>query len=277
MTQFDVIIVSNASNKGNKEVTDKCITSLLESQKDGFVFNPIIVEQNKSVEYDNALTLHYDFDFNYNKCLNHGLSHSVAKFKGLCNNDVIFHQNWHQGIYKALTRGLGSVSPYCPNTHKKLFKSGDKVLIGYTIGHHLAGWAIFLTDETLNAIGLINEGVDFWYSDNIYAEQLKYHGIKHGIVCNSFVTHIGSVTLKQNNSLFIRDKTIGQRRRYEEQRRAIENRSIEKFFKKRVKPEEKRDEFNHGEEVVVELKKEKDGKKKKSYLPIRRNLQARQT
>lgn len=275
MIEFDIIIVSNASNKGNKGVTDKCISSLLESQKDGFVFKPIIVEQNKSVEYDNALTLHYDFDFNYNKCLNYGLSHSVAKFKGLCNNDIIFHENWHRGIYKALIKGFGSVSPYCPNTHKKLFKSGDKVLIGYTIGHHLAGWAIFLTDETLERIGIINEGVDFWYSDNIYGEQLKYHGIKHGIVCNSFVTHIGSVTLKQNNSLFVRDKTVGQRKKYEQQRRAIETRKMEKFFSKKAKIKEDRDGFTHGEETFVELKKESNGKKEKNYLPIRRNLQAR--
>lgn len=230
MIQFDIILVSNAIDDGIRIVTQNCIDSIKNTEKDGHVFNVIVVEQNKKTSYKNAKTVHYDFEFNYNRCLNLGLSHSVKKYKGVCNNDLIFHENWQYGIVNALNGHVGSASPYCPKAHGNSIPADDKVLVGYQIASRLTGWAIFFTDETLSKIGRINEGVSFWFSDDIYAEQLKFHGIKHGLVCNSFVTHLGSLTLNQLNANTSKAFTVGQKKNFEKERRKIQNMRIERLY-----------------------------------------------
>lgn len=194
---FDIIIVSDAYNNSNKTVTEECVKSLLLNKLDAVEQKIIVVEKQETVNYENTLTLHYDFDFNYNKCLNYGLQESNAEFICLANNDLIFHKDWQAGIIIGFSYGVGSLSPYCIRHHKNMFQMDSKIHTGYRTEHELAGWCICLTRETLNSIGKLNEAVSFWYSDNIYAEQLKRENIKHGIVCNSFVTHLLSHTLNQ--------------------------------------------------------------------------------
>lgn len=260
MITFDLVIVSNASTLENKDVTQRCIDSILDTEEDGYKFNPIIVEQNPKVAFEDALTIHYDFDFNYNKCLNEGLKHSSAKYKGLCNNDLVFHYKWFEGVVDSLESGFGSVSPYCVNSHSGRYDIANTCISGYSIGGQMAGWCIFLTDETLSKIGKLNEGVAFWYSDNIYAEQLKYHKIKHGIVCNSFVTHIGSHTLNQVSRLARRSITVEQKKQFEAQRNQI--------WKGKVVPVYSRNAMNvNGERNVkkaIRVKKEKEHVQPKS-------------
>jgi hypothetical protein len=62
----------------------------------------------------------------------------------------------------------------------------------------------------------LNEGVSFWYSDNIYGEQIKHAGVKHALVCSSFVTHLGSSTLRA-----VRDPKM-KRRLTTEQKKSFE-------------------------------------------------------
>lgn len=267
MIQFDIIIISYASTEENRLVTKDCIDSILKTDNDNYYFNIIVVEQNKNVEYEDAMTLHYDFDFNYNKCLNYGLSHSMAKYKGLCNNDLIFHDDWADGIVFALDNGFGSASPFCLKTHIKWKEPENTVIGGYRIDRHVAGWCIFLTDETLSKIGKLNDGVSFWFSDNIYAEQLKREGIKHGLVCNSFVTHLGSNTLNQTNKREYYNITVGQKKKFEKEKAAVwgwgakENTYVEETpnatWRKRKK--------NKNKFVELNLKKS-DGKKEKSII-----------
>lgn len=256
MITFDIIIVSNASTLENKDVTQRCIDSILDTEEEGYKFNIIVVEQNPKVSFNDALTIHYDFDFNYNKCLNEGLKHSSAKYKGLCNNDLIFHYKWFEGVVDSLESGFGSVSPYCVNTHTGRYDIANVCISGYNTGSQMAGWCIFLTDETLSKIGKLNEGVSFWYSDNIYAEQLKYHKVKHGLVCNSFVTHIGSHTLKQVNKVMYRDITISQKKQFEAQRNQI--------WKGVVKPVYERNKLN-----VNDDRKVVKGNSRKKEIAIR--------
>lgn len=50
--------------------------------------------------------------------------------------------------------------------------------------------------ETIQKIGQLDESMEFWYSDNVYADQLKANGLRHGLFCNIQVDHLGSKTLK---------------------------------------------------------------------------------
>lgn len=211
---FDIVIVSDGSNKRNINMTKNCIESILISSH--FDNKIIVVEKNDNIKYDNVVNLHYDFDFNYNKCLNYGIDNTTSDYICLANNDLIFQTDWDKNIIKALLYCVGSASPYCMKSHNKLFDMGENVVVGNRIGKEMAGWCICLKRSTLEAIGgKLNESVNFWYSDDIYVEQLKKAGIKHGLVCNSFVTHLGSKTLSQKS---YRDKhfmTRGQKQKFE--------------------------------------------------------------
>lgn len=220
MVDFDFIIISNALTEEHKMFTENCIKSILDTAD---IYSPhiIVVEQNNNTEYENTLTLHYDFEFNYNHCLNYGLKHSISPYKALCNNDLIFHEEWCEDVLKGFKLGFGSLSPYCLNSHSDKFETGKKIITGSRVGHELAGWCIFLTDRTLNKIGHINDKVKFWYSDNIYVEQLSSNEIKHGLVCSSFVTHLGSKTLNMLRPKRRVAMTKGQKKTFEYERDMI--------------------------------------------------------
>ena len=49
----------------------------------------------------------------------------------------------------------------------------------------------------MDRIGGFDYPVNFWYSDNVYAEQLKAAGIKHALVGNSIVRHLESQSLRK--------------------------------------------------------------------------------
>lgn len=220
MVNFDFIIVSNSMTDEFFQMTKNCIDSIYDTAN---LYMPtvIVVEQNKNVTHDKAITVHYDFEFNYNKCLNLGLKYSASKYKALCNNDLIFQENWCQDILAGFKMGFGSLSSYCLNSHKKKFPIGNHIISGLRVEYELAGWCFFITDETLKSIGKLDEGVVFWYSDNIYAEQLSLKGIKHGLVCSSFVTHIESQTLARIHGVKKKELTTAQQKNFYERRNMI--------------------------------------------------------
>lgn len=141
-------------------------------------------------------TLYYDFEFNYNKCLNLGLSACKNKYIAFCNNDLYFESNWARNATVAMKKGgYLSASP----TNKHVFAG---VREGYTIGKTLLGWCIITDRRVFDYIGQFDEPVTFWYSDNVYGDQLQRAGIKHILVGNSRVRHLGqgSLTLRKINN-----------------------------------------------------------------------------
>ena len=191
-------------------LTVNAIDSLHKS--DDFKFNAIIMEQTE-VRYDNAITVNYKFDFNYNKCLNEGAKHGNAEYIVFCNNDLIFTKGWFDSLLDVFEMGYKSLCPaekrHCRDNNIKL---GNHLIEGYEIRQQLFGWCIATTREMIESIGGFDEGVMFWFSDTIYADQLKYHNIKHALVCNSFVEHKESATLK---TVPQKDLTWGQKNKYE--------------------------------------------------------------
>jgi hypothetical protein len=45
----------------------------------------------------------------------------------------------------------------------------------------------------------LDEAYEFWYSDNVHAEQLKRAGIEHYLICAVQVNHITSQTLNKTD------------------------------------------------------------------------------
>ena len=131
--------------------------------------------------------LYYDFKFNYNKCLNLGFSVCKSKYVAFCNNDLRFLENWAKN---AVAAGYLSVSPSSRHTF-------NGVLEGYVVGKHVLGWCIIVDRVVMEEIGGFDTPVNFWFSDDVYAEQLKAAGIKHALVGNSRVNHLTSRSLRK--------------------------------------------------------------------------------
>lgn len=195
---YDLIIVSKSSTKRLQQVTQQTIDS---ARKDCDL-NVIIIETSGlQVEYNCVdIYVQYTGQFNYNRALNQGLQYAKGDIHILANNDLIFHPGWSEIGELMILNGFGSASALSQEPRQRGFKRGDYIYEGYNIGTHLCGWCIFVTRETINKIGKLDESFDFWYSDNVYAEQLKKAGIRHGLFCNAQVDHITSVTLKTLSS-----------------------------------------------------------------------------
>lgn len=206
-------IVSNGINE-LKDVTEMCIKSIIKTTN-----NPkIVVSEKQNIDYDNTITIRQLDEFNYNRELNRCIELLDTDIYVLCNNDIIFTTDWHRDIIIALTSSYGSASPLCRILHKnRLFQ--DRFIDGYQIRYHIAGWCICVSRETMKKINKLNESVKFWFSDNIYADQLKMAGIRHCLCTCSVVNHIESATLRQLDKRNIQDYTIGQYNEYKQNTR----------------------------------------------------------
>ena len=207
---MDIILVSNGRNQYLRTLTQHTIdTCVMSSSLVNFHF--IVVEQVNRVVYriPNTTTIHYDFEFNYNRCLNLGLKYSTSKYVALCNNDLDFRPYWAENIITSMGDTYLSASP-------SRYGRRQGVVEGYEIAKHINGWCIVINRKLLDYIGKLDEGVKFWYSDDIYADQLKTKGIKHILVNHSLVRHLGSRTLRTGRG---KDLMHAQRKNYIEARK----------------------------------------------------------
>jgi len=199
---IDVIIISATLNDIIKEMTQNAINTC-----GGNVY--IVETHDKDVKYSNCKMLYFIKDnFSYNKAVNFGISKTKSEYVGFFNNDVIFHDGWITEIIGQMKKyNVFSASPFCKLSHQK---TSEEVVKGYEVRKHIAGWGIVVNREVLKQIGKINEDVDFWRSDYVYAEQLKQNNIEHMLCCNSFVTHMdgGSKTLSISKNK--KELTLGQ-------------------------------------------------------------------
>lgn len=196
----DLIIVSDATTEDGLKLTNDCIST---SRLDNTSLNIIVIERNNNIIYDDVKTIHYDFEFNYNACLNLGIKNSNSEFIAVANNDLIFHENWAKNIISFFKDDdlLMSACSLCGLLH-----GSDKIsnsilygteMISETSFPQLCGWFIFQRRKIYDTIGYWDEDFKFWYCDDDYREKLKKYNIKHGLVFSSRVDHLGSRTLNK--------------------------------------------------------------------------------
>ena len=192
--KYDLIIVACSSTPRLIQTTKNCINSAREDNAD---LNIIVVETYDVIyEYENCTIIHYTEKFNYNHALNLGIEQAEGDVFILANNDIVFHQGWSQIGELMIVNSFDSASALSSDVRQRGFVRGDYIYPGYEIGLQLAGWCIFVTRKCIETIGKLDESFEFWYADNMYAEQLKKHNLKHGLFCNVFVDHLISVTIK---------------------------------------------------------------------------------
>lgn len=181
-----VLILSNTANAEYYNMLENCIDSIGK-------YKIIVVETNTKLK-DKQIPLSSkckfifpEEDFNYNRFLNIGISHiSDDKFI-ISNNDVLYHNNCIEVLEKALDE-FDSVSPFDYNNPKHTY--GFEA-IGYNIGEQLTGCCIGLTRKTYDTVGKFDEKFSFWYQDNDYADQLRRHNLKHALIKDAKITHVG--------------------------------------------------------------------------------------
>lgn len=208
---YDLIIVTQS--RGNLiQVTQNCIDS---ARIDGAELNIIVVETGNPYKYNVDKIVEYNGEFNYNRALNLGLKYIKNEIHILANNDLIFHPGWSKIGELMKLNGYHSAS-VIDKSHK--FIKGDFIYEGYDVEQTLTGWCIFLDDYCLEQIGKLDESVSFWYSDNLYALQLKKAGIKHGLFANCEVDHVLSQTLRKQSRVKLKEYQIGQLQKFNQRK-----------------------------------------------------------
>ncbi len=192
--KYDLIIVAKSSSKDLIQVTQNCINS---ARADGADMNVIVVETSGCVvKYDGVdQVVSYEGDFIYNRALNLGLKYAEGDIHILANNDLIFLPGWSKIGDIMIANNLDSASALSEDPRQKYLLRGEYIYPYNEIGKFLTGWCIFVTRECIKKIGSLDESFNFWYSDNVYGDQLIKAGLTHGLVCNVQVNHITSATL----------------------------------------------------------------------------------
>jgi GT2 family glycosyltransferase len=203
---LDILILSYAKNDYLKNLTLQTINTLLASEdKKKISFNILVIESNKQLQsynYPNSTTIYPKQSFGFNKYINIGLKKTHNKYVCICNNDLIFHQNWATEILNAFNSDpqLYSASPYCNNNQgTRGIKSNSGIHYGYRLFKEISGWCIVIKRETFDIIGKPDNNIKFWYSDNDYANLLEKHHLKHALVSSSLVDHLDSQTISSED------------------------------------------------------------------------------
>jgi len=204
-----IIILSRTSTQVEFELTTNCINSLLSSEKgEKITFEILLIESNQHylsdgfVYPDTVQVLVPDEPFNFHAFLNIGIGKSSGSVIALCNNDLIFHQQWMSHILtiKKQHPSIKSFSPRDTNnpytTTKPFNNRHTDFVLGYDVRSHIAGWCIVVDRSIFETIGLLDTTFEFYYADDDYAMTLRKHHLKHALVLNSHVTHVGGFTSK---------------------------------------------------------------------------------
>jgi len=201
---YDLIIVSQSVGD-LIQVTKNCINS---ARQDKTELNVIVIETGQPYKYDADKIIEYNGQFNYNRALNMGLKYAKNDIHILANNDLIFQTGWSK--IGDLMKANDYHSASCISGHLTQFKRGDLVYEGYHVGYIFTGWCLFLDNYVLERIGKLDEAVSFWFSDNLYAAQLKAAGIRHGLFTNCQIDHMASQTLNKQPSRLQRQYQMGE-------------------------------------------------------------------
>lgn len=227
--QVDVVIISYAKDDKLKRVTMDGIESLIASENN-IQFNIVVVESNLFTSYDHyphTRTIHpcAQNPFNYNASLNIGAKEGKSPYVFLANNDLTYEKGWATEILKQMSLNpmISSASPLCPQTQNINDWNSFSAYEGCVVRRQFAGWAFMIKREALEKIGYIDEGVDFWYSDNLTLDQYKYYGIKHFLITNSVVHHhdknLGTTGVSVLDDKKKDEFTVGQYNKYLNARR----------------------------------------------------------
>ncbi len=187
---IDIIIISEAKTPQLIEITKTAINSAMMASI-GMKTRIIVVERGNET-YDNAITLRYNGDLNYNRMANFAIMRASARSIIVANNDVEFTKDSIKTLYESKPL---VVSPVDPNNNLQKHIRG--IEFGTITSKHLSGWCFLIRRSVWEHIGGFNEEFPFWYCDDMIIEQLKAIGVTPAICGDAIVHHKVSATLHQ--------------------------------------------------------------------------------
>ncbi len=184
----DVVFLSKASTPELQAMCqtaiDTCITGAGSHQ-----VNVIVIEQT-TARYRDAITIHETAPFNYNAFANKGARTGRAPWIMVANSDLDFKPGWLDGL---LAAGHDLVSPVDTNEGRQRRLTSNEV--GVQCGQHLSGWCFMIARSLWEKIGGLDEDFRFWCADNSLIEQVVAVGVKPMVVPAAKVTHLISQTI----------------------------------------------------------------------------------
>jgi len=183
-----VIILSNTANAGYYKMLEECVNSI--GSVDIIIVETNFKLKNKDIPLQSrAKFIFPEESFNYNRFLNIGISYVESDNFIISNNDVIYEPGSVEEINKRLSE-YDSVSPVDLFNHYQI-NTLDPCVEGYEIEKHINGFCIGMTKKTYETIGKFDEKFKFWYQDNDYANLLKENNLKHALLRDAKIKHLG--------------------------------------------------------------------------------------
>jgi GT2 family glycosyltransferase len=203
--KYDLIIVAASKDRHLIQITQRAIDSCL---ADGADVNVILVETFGRARYRGINhVIHFTESFNYNRCLNKGLELAEGDIQILCNNDITFDPGWSSIGDIMAENNILSASAISNQPQHRFMQKEYMAYQGYDISMYFTGWCIFQHKSVWEKIGRLDETYEFWYSDNVHADQLARAGIAHWLICAVKVNHFTSQTLAKTDRVLRRRYT----------------------------------------------------------------------
>lgn len=213
----DVICLTKTSNRDLWVITDTAIDMLHDSEKN-YQFKVHLVE-SENQPYSNYKNItNYikpNESFNYNRFINLCKPYLTSDWVLIINNDIRFERGWFSKIVEVHSRrqDIESFSPKCPILYSKYYRghfvgTDEEYHENYKVSEFLSGWCYVMKKRVFDIVYPWDEQFDLYYQDNDYAEKIKSLGIKHALVRDSIVSHLGSQTIdkKFNKAKFEEDE-----------------------------------------------------------------------
>lgn len=203
-TDIDVICHTRTMNDDIYNMTRIALMMLYDSEKDyNFKVHLYETDPTSTYSYDGLCYNYFRYNEPYNCNTVINLANSVVTHDWilLINNDVRFERGWFSKIVDVYNKrpDIESFSPKDPILYAEYFDfhfvgTDEDYHESYKVTEFLAGWCYVMRKNVWDAVYPWDEQFTFHYSDNDYAEKIKHLGIKHALVRDSIVTHLGSIT-----------------------------------------------------------------------------------
>jgi hypothetical protein len=199
---IDVICLTKTSNEDLYQMTLRTLGMLHDSEKD-YTFKVYLVESGKLYDYSNLVTNYItpNIPFNYNKFINICYPYVTSDWVLVINNDLRFERGWFNKIVEVHNKraDIEAFSPKCPILYAEFFNghfigTNEEYHENYKITEFLTGWCLVIKRRVFDLLYPWDEQFDMYYQDNDYAKRLELLGIKHALVRDSIVSHLGSKT-----------------------------------------------------------------------------------
>jgi len=207
MTDIDVILHAKTSNEELYNMTLRTLWTLHDSEKQ-YNFKVHLVEDGNQSDYSKLITnyIQPNEQFNCNKFINICYPYITSDWVIIASNDVRFERGWFSKITEVHNKrpDIESFSPKCPILYAKFFdghflNTDNDYHENYKVTEFMAGWCYVMKKRVFDLVYPWDEQFAFYFQDNDYSEKIKSLGIKHALVRDSIVTHLGSRTTGISN------------------------------------------------------------------------------